>query len=214
MLLYFFEAIGMILNFKELSPNRVYHTLTQTVVPRPIAWVLSKNTQGVLNLAPFSYFTAISSDPAILMYAVGQKPTGEYKDSVVNVEATEELVIHIADSALAHEVTQSAASLPNDESELDLLDLDLVDFPDSPLPRLEKAKVAFACKLHKVVEMGELPMKLVFVEVTQAYIDDEIVQLDEKARSKVDALKLDPLARLGGAEFASLGEVFKSARPQ
>ncbi|KZN51931.1 flavin reductase family protein [Pseudoalteromonas luteoviolacea] len=204
----------MILDFKELSPNHIYHTLTQTVVPRPIAWVLSKTAKGTLNLAPFSYFTAISSDPAILMYAVGQKPTGEYKDSVVNVEATQELVIHIADSSLAHEVTQSAASLPNDESELDLLDLAVCDFPGSTLPRIEKAKVAFACKLHKVVEMGELPMKLVFVEVTHAYIGDEIVQLDDKGRSKVDALKLDPLARLGGAEFASLGEVFKSARPK
>lgn len=204
----------MILDFKELSPNHVYHTLTQTVVPRPIAWVLSKTAKGTFNLAPFSYFTAISSDPAILMYAVGQKPTGEYKDSVVNVEATQELVIHIADSTLAHEVTQSAASLPNDESELDLLDLSLVEFPGSALPRLEKAKVAFACKLHKVVEMGELPMKLVFVEVKHAYIDDKIVQVDEKGRSKIDALKLDPLARLGGAEFASLGEVFKSARPK
>ncbi|KID54955.1 hypothetical protein JF50_24290 [Pseudoalteromonas luteoviolacea] len=204
----------MILDFKELSPNHVYHTLTQTVVPRPIAWVLSKTTKGTFNLAPFSYFTAISSDPAILMYAVGQKPTGEYKDSVVNVEATQELVIHIADSTLAHEVTQSAASLPNDESELDLLDLSLVEFPGSALPRLEKAKVAFACKLHKVVEMGELPMKLVFVEVKHAFIDDKIVQVGEKGRSKIDALKLDPLARLGGAEFASLGEVFKSARPK
>ncbi|MCF2856873.1 flavin reductase family protein [Pseudoalteromonas sp. SMS1] len=204
----------MILNFKDLSPNRIYHTLTQTVVPRPIAWVLSKNTQGTLNLAPFSYFTAISSDPAILMYAVGQKPSGEYKDSVVNVEENNELVIHIADSELAHDVTQSAATLPNDQSELDLLDLRLVEFSGFGLPRIEKAKVAFGCKLHQVVEMGELPMKLVFVEVTQAYIDDEIIQLDEKGRSKVDALKLDPLARLGGAEYANLKAVFKSARPQ
>jgi len=204
----------MILNFKDLSPNRIYHTLTQTVVPRPIAWVLSKNTQGTLNLAPFSYFTAISSDPAILMYAVGQKPSGEYKDSVVNVEENNELVIHIADSELAHDVTQSAATLPNDQSELDLLDLRLVEFSGFGLPRIEKAKVAFGCKLHQVVEMGELPMKLVFVEVTQAYIDDENIQLDEKGRSKVDALKLDPLARLGGAEYANLKAVFKSARPQ
>ncbi|KZN52856.1 hypothetical protein N474_02775 [Pseudoalteromonas luteoviolacea CPMOR-2] len=204
----------MILDFKDLSPNRIYHTLTQTVVPRPIAWVLSKSPHGTLNLAPFSYFTAISSDPAILMYAVGQKPTGEYKDSVVNVEKNNELVIHIADSELAHDVTQSAATLPNEASELDLLDLNLVEFSDFSLPRIEKAKVAFGCKLHKVVEMGELPMKLVFVEVTKAYIDDEIIQLDDKGRSKVDALKLDPLARLGGAEYANLKEVFKSARPQ
>ncbi|MBQ4862299.1 flavin reductase family protein [Pseudoalteromonas sp. MMG013] len=203
----------MILDFDSLSPNKVYHTLTQTVVPRPVAWVLSENTQGTLNLAPFSYFTAVSSDPAVLMYAVGVKPCGEYKDSALNVEATEELVIHIADSRLADEVTLSAATLPNDQSELDTLDLTLTDFAGSTLPRVAQCKVAFACKLHKVVEMGELPMKLMFVQVTHAYIDDEIVEIDHKGRSKVDALALDPIARLGGGEYASLGEVFKITRP-
>ncbi|MBE0366312.1 flavin reductase family protein [Pseudoalteromonas aurantia] len=203
----------MILDFDSLSANKVYHTLTQTVVPRPVAWVLSENTQGTLNLAPFSYFTAVSSDPAVLMYAVGVKPCGEYKDSALNVEATEELVIHIADSRLADEVTLSAATLPNDQSELDTLDLTLTDFAGSTLPRVAQCKVAFACKLHKVVEMGELPMKLMFVQVTHAYIDDEIVETDHKGRSKVDALALDPIARLGGGEYASLGEVFKITRP-
>ncbi|MBQ4849360.1 flavin reductase family protein [Pseudoalteromonas sp. MMG012] len=203
----------MILDFDSLSPNKVYHTLTQTVVPRPVAWVLSENTQGTLNLAPFSYFTAVSSDPAVLMYAVGVKPCGEYKDSALNVEATEELVIHIADSRLADEVTLSAATLPNDQSELDTLDLTLTDFAGSTLPRVAQCKVAFACKLHKVVEMGELPMKLMFVQVTHAYIDDDIVETDHKGRSKVDALALDPIARLGGGGYASLGEVFKITRP-
>ncbi|NTS76412.1 flavin reductase family protein [Catenovulum sp. SM1970] len=203
----------MILDFANLSPNQIYHTLTQTIVPRPIAWVLSKNQQGTLNLAPFSYFTAISSSPAILMYAVGKKPTGEYKDSAVNVEDTDDLVIHIADSSLADDVTESAATLPNNESELDNLNLDLVDFDGSVLPRIKQCKVAFACKLHKVVEMGELPMKLMFVEVKQAYLDESIAVVDDKNRSKIDALKLDPLARLGGAEYANLAEVFKVTRP-
>ncbi|TMP40956.1 flavin reductase family protein [Pseudoalteromonas citrea] len=204
----------MILDFESLSANRVYHTLTQTVVPRPVAWVLSKNKKGTLNLAPFSYFTAVSSDPALLMYAVGVKPCGEYKDSALNVEATEEVVIHIADSRLADEVTLSAATLPNDQSELDSLDLTLTDFSGSALPRVAQCKVAFACKIHKVVEMGELPMKLMFVQVTHAYIDDDIVEMDSKGRSKVDALALDPIARLGGGEYASLGDVFKITRPE
>lgn len=204
----------MIIDFSTISSNSVYHTITQTLVPRPIAWVLSKNAQNVLNLAPFSYFTAVSSKPPILMYAVGQKPTGEYKDSAVNVEATKELVIHIASSHLADEVTTSSASLANDSSELDLLNLTLTDFDSFSLGRIEQCKVAYACKLHKVVEMGELPMKLVFVEVLKAHIDDDIITQDNKGRNKIDALALDPLARLGGAEFADLNEVFKVNRPK
>ncbi|MBE0362740.1 hypothetical protein PULV_a0292 [Pseudoalteromonas ulvae UL12] len=204
----------MIIDFSALSANNIYHTLTQTIIPRPIAWVLSKNPQGVLNLAPFSYFTAVSSNPPILMYAVGQKPCGEYKDSATNVEATKELVIHIASCDLADDVTQSAATLPNDQSELDLLDLDVLDFDDFSLGRIKQCKVAYACKLHKVVEMGELPMKLMFVEVTKAYIDDGIIEQDEKGRSKIDALALDPLARLGAAEYADLNEIFTVSRPK
>ena len=204
----------MIIDFSTLSANNIYHTLTQTIIPRPIAWVLSKNPQGVPNLAPFSYFTAVSSNPPILMYAVGQKPCGEYKDSATNVESTQELVIHIASSDLANEVTQSAATLPNEQSELDLLDLDVVDFDDFSLGRIKQCKVAYACKLHKVVEMGELPMKLMFVEVSKAYIDDGIIEQDEKGRSKIDALALDPLARLGAAEFADLNEIFTVSRPK
>ncbi|MCE0556994.1 MULTISPECIES: flavin reductase family protein [Motilimonas] len=207
----------MILDFAKLSPNQIYHTLTQTIVPRPIAWVLSKNAQDTLNLAPFSYFTAISSNPAILMYAVGKKPTGEYKDSATNVELNQELVIHIADTSLAAVVTESASSLPNDESELQLANLthlNLVEFTGSSLPRIEQCKIAFACKLHKVVEMGELPMKLMFVEVTRAYLDPQVATLSEDGRHKIDALALDPLARLGGAEYANLASVFKSERPK
>ena len=204
----------MIIDFSTLSANNIYHTLTQTIIPRPIAWVLSKNPQGVLNLAPFSYFTAVSSNPPILMYAVGQKPCGTYKDSATNVESTAELVIHIASCDLADDVTQSAATLPNDQSELDLLDLDIVDFDGVSLGRIQQCKVAYACKLHKVIEMGELPMKLMFVEVTKAYIDDSIIELDEKGRSKIDALGLDPLARLGAAEYADLNEIFKVSRPK
>ena len=204
----------MIIDFSSISPNAIYHTLTQTLIPRPIAWVLSKNPQGVLNLAPFSYFTAVSSNPPILMYAVGQKPTGEYKDTAVNVEATDELVIHIASSDLADEVTQSATTLPNDSSELDLLDLDLVDFDGFSLGRIKQCKVAYACKLHKVIDMGELPMKLMFVEVLKAYVADDIIEADNKGRHKIDALGLDPLARLGAAEYADLGDVFKISRPK
>lgn len=207
----------MILDFAQLSPNQIYHTLTQTIVPRPIAWVLSQNQQGQPNLAPFSYFTAISSNPAILMYAVGKKPTGEYKDSAVNVELNQDVVIHIADSQLADVVTESAATLPNEDSELSLdalSHLDLVEFEGSPLPRVAQCKVAFACKLHKVVEMGELPMKLMFVQVKQAYLDESIITEHDDARLKIDALSLDPLARLGGAEYANLASVFKAVRPK
>jgi len=76
----------MELDISSLSPNQVYHTLIQSIVPRPIAWVLSENSDKSHNLAPFSYFTAVSSDPALLMFSLGKRPDNNArKDTLVNI---------------------------------------------------------------------------------------------------------------------------------
>ncbi|AWB67071.1 flavin reductase family protein [Saccharobesus litoralis] len=204
----------MIIDFNQLSANNIYHVMTQSVVPRPIAWVLSENESNGYNLAPFSYFTAISSAPPILMYSTGKKTNGERKDSFRNVVERKNLVIHIAHADLAQQVTQSASSLDYDESELTLTNLEVTEFAGSPLPRVTQAKIAFACELYQTQEIGDTPMQLVFAKVNQVYVDDEIVTLDDKQRVKINALQLDPLARLGANEYADLGQVFKSDRPK
>lgn len=204
----------MIIDLSTLSANQVYHVMTQSVIPRPIAWVLTENETQGYNIAPFSYFTAISSAPPILMFSSGKKPDGERKDTFRNVVARKNMVIHIASTDLAYQVTKSAETLPYDESEFDHLDLSLVEFENSPLPRIKTAPVAFACELYQTQEIGETPMQLVFAKVNQIYINDEICELDDKARLTVDALKVDPLARLGGNEYADLSKKFKVARPK
>ena len=77
----------MEIDLDSLSANGVYHTLTRTVIPRPVAWVLSENAGGDYNLAPFSYFNAICSDPPLIMISVGKKPDGSSKDTRVNITA-------------------------------------------------------------------------------------------------------------------------------
>ena len=78
----------MLIDFEGMDPKDAYHILTQTVIPRPVAWVLSENPDGDFNLAPFSFFTPITSNPPLLMISVGKKPTeGVFKDTRVNIEA-------------------------------------------------------------------------------------------------------------------------------
>ncbi len=140
----------MYIDLSELSPNQVYYSMIQTLVPRPVAWVLSDNgtrsASGAAsyNLAPFSYFTGISSKPPTIMISVGKKPDGSFKDTRVNIEARGQFVVHIAHRELAPSVTESSRTLAHGESELDRLDLDLADFADFRLPRIAGCRVAMA----------------------------------------------------------------------
>ncbi len=90
----------MILDFATLTGGQSYFQIIQTLMPRPIAWVLTEHENGSYNLAPFSFFTAVCSEPPILMLSVGLKPTGEFKDTRTNLERSQRCVIHIPDRGM------------------------------------------------------------------------------------------------------------------
>jgi len=204
----------MIANLENLSANTIYHLMTQAVIPRPIAWVLTESSEKNYNLAPFSYFTAVSSAPPILMFSVGKKPTGEIKDTAKNVIDNKKMVIHIAHEQQSKVVTESAATLPHGESELISTALETVEFEGFSLPRLKDCHIAFACTLYETKELGDVPQMLIFAEIQQIYINDDVIELDDKDRVKVLADKVKPLSRLGGAEYGSLGAIIRNVRPQ
>ncbi len=202
----------MNIDLNTLAPTQIYHLMTQTVIPRPIAWVLTNSGDENYNLAPFSFFTPVTSTPPILMFSVGKKPSGEIKDTTRNVLETSRMVIHIAHEALANEVTQSSATLDHGDSEVDANNLELVDFEDYELPRVKGCPIAFACKLYEVKEIGDTPQSLIFAEIEKVFIDPMVVG-EHSERLVVEALKVNPLCRLGGSDYASLDNVFSVARP-
>ena len=208
----------MQIDFGSISPNQRYFTMTQTVIPRPVAWVLSDNGGDngnySYNLAPFSYFNAICSDPPLLVLSVGKKPGGEKKDSIVNIAERGKFVVHIPHWELAESVTETSRTLVHGDSELDRVDLSLIDFPGFDLPRIAECRVAYACELYQLQEVGSVPQTLIFGEIKQLYLDDTVVRQDEKGRLTVDALKVDPLSRLGGADYGRLGEIKSVPRPK
>lgn len=204
----------MILDLNEMDKASVYHTMTQTLVPRPIAWVLSESAQGALNLAPFSYFTAVCSDPPLIMISVGKKPSGEEKDTFLNIIEQKQFVIHIADEQLAEAVTLSSKTLPRDHSEVDLCGLQTVNEAGFALPRLVGPKIAMACKLHSTRTMGALDQNLIFGQMESIWIDDHVLAEDAQGRMKVMADQLKPLGRLGGSEYQTFGNTLSVARPK
>lgn len=164
-------------------------------------------------LAPFSYFTPISSNPPLLMFSVGKKPTGEIKDTTHNVLETGRMVVHIANADLAEQVTQTSATLPHGESEVALAGLELIDFEGFELPRIKDCPIAFGCKLFEVKEIGETPQSLIFAQIEDMYIAPEVIG-DNQECLVVEALKVNPLSRLGGSQYANLDQTFTVARPK
>ncbi len=203
----------MIINFDDLKAAGVYHIMTQTIVPRPIAWILTDSGDSSYNLAPFSYFNAICSDPPLVMLSIGMNPGGALKDTRVNLLEKRQLVIHIPKVEHAAQVTESSRTLPFGESEVDRLGMALVQEEDWVLPRLADAPVAMACELYEVHEIGPGKQGIFFCKVNQIYVDDAVVKRDEKNRLAIDAAGIQPLGRLGASEYVTFGDVFKIPRP-
>ena len=208
----------MIITASELSPNKLYHTMIQTIIPRPVAWVLSDNglpddSENRFNLAPFSYFTPVSSHPPILMLSVGKKPDGSPKDTRLNISERQKFVVHIVDSTQAEVVTQSSATLEHGNSEVASLNLELIDFEGFCLPRLSCCDIAYGCELYEIKEIGHVPQALIFGLITHIFIDDKLIEGDP-GHTKISADKIDPLARIGGDEYWVSGKVISVTRPK
>lgn len=204
----------MILQLDKLSSANTYFQMTQTLLPRPIAWVLSENETGTYNLAPFSYFNAICSDPAIIMLSIGKKPDATNKDTCCNIIERKSFTVHIADFDSLHELNKSSATLDKNQSELDDLDVSLTGFEFSSLPRIAECKVAYACELYEVHEIGNTPQTVIYGKVNAIYIDDDVLSVSDKGRIKVHAEKLQPISRLGANEYMRAGQVIRLVRPE
>lgn len=203
----------MQLDFNELNGTERYFLLTQSVLPRPIAWILTEQENGGMNLAPYSFFAPVCSNPATLVVSMGHKPDGSEKDSYANVKRTGQCVVHIPAVGNIDAVNQSSATWPADVSEVDELGLALSPFVEGGLPRLSDASIAFACEYQQEVTLGPGQQHVVFLTVNSMYVADECVEQDAKGRRKLNPDHISPLARLGATEYAALGELLSRSRP-
>lgn len=203
----------MNLDLSDFSSTAVYHLMTQTIIPRPIAWVLSENENSSFNLAPFSYFNAVCSDPPLMMLSVGKKPNGDAKDTVTNLQVGKFCVVHIAHADQADLVSATAATLDYGHSEVTENDLSLSEQEQWPLPRIAGAPIAYLCEVHSVSEIGNTPQQLIFVEAKALWVDDNAIS-EENGRHIINANAVNPLSRLGANQYADIGSVFSKVRPK
>ena len=201
----------MHIDFSKLEKIQAYRFLTHTVIPRPIAWVLTKGPSGQCNIAPFSYFNIVCSDPAIVMISAGHKRDGTKKDTWANLETSSEAVVHIADFNLLPDLNQTARPLAREQSELDEIDSEIIEQAEFPLPRIRTAPVAMNCKRHDIHLLGNGPQAVIYLEVISAYISDELAG-DNPFMPNANAL--NPVARLGAEDYSLLGDIHMLKRPE
>ncbi|WP_339410983.1 flavin reductase family protein [Pseudomonas sp. EA_35y_Pfl2_R5] len=201
----------MQLDFNALEPLERYRWLASTITPRPIAWVSSLSAEGVSNLAPFSFFQVISDDPPTLMVNVNHRSDGGLKDTLLNVQASGELVIQLVSFAQAEAMNASAAVLPYGISEFEQCGIASLPSQRITPPRVAGATVAFECRVAQIQAYpAEKPnCHLIFAEVLLAHIDDAV--LNEQGR--IDAHKLDLIGRLGGMAYSRTRDTFEMRRP-
>jgi flavin reductase (DIM6/NTAB) family NADH-FMN oxidoreductase RutF len=186
---------------RDLEAEHSYRLLTGIVVPRPIAWVSSLSAGGKVNLAPFSAFTFVSPKPPLLAISVGRKG-GVYKDTAVNILAREDYVVHIADGPLTAAVHLSSTEFAPDVSEVEELGLATIASEQVKVPRLAAPPIAMECRLRQCLEFGETRSRLIVGEVLVFHIRDDLLR-----QGRIETAELDPIARLGGPNYARLGEI-------
>jgi len=166
-----------------------YKILTNVVVPRPIAWVTSVNQTGIINLAPFSFFNAVGSDPLYLVVSIGFRDDGALKHTAKNIEVSGEFVVNLVTEDLLGAMNVSAADFPPDQSELIAADLHAAASLRVKTPRLAEAQVSLECRLFQSVSLGT--NTLFIGEVVMFHVADHLLG----ARLHID--NFAPIGRLG-----------------
>jgi len=187
----------------DYDSRRVYNLMTSVVVPRPIAWVSTVSREGVRNVAPFSYFSAVTSKPPLLSIAIARRG-GKRKDTTHNASSTGELVVNLVSEPHLASMVQTAADLPPEQDELALAGLTAVDSVKVGPPRLAEAPVQLECRTREIFEVSPGIVDLVIAEVVLFHLD-EAIEIDERLHVKSEALR--PVARLGGDSYATLGRI-------
>jgi len=192
-------------DFKEMSPPERYRLLLATVLPRPIAWITTKDPSGGVNAAPFSFFNVFGSDPATVGVGIGSKGPGEPKDTRANIRANEQFVVNLVPFALAQEMRVTSIAFPRGVDEAKEAGLTLAPSQRVAVPRIAQAPVSMECTLMQEVLLGGF--SLVLGQILLVHVQDEAVM--DRGRQHIDANKLDLIGRMEGAWYTKTTDRFE-----
>ena len=187
----------MILDYKDVNGLNRYKLMSDTVVPRPIAWIVTEDN-GVINAAPFSYFTPLSSDPATLIVSIGHKEDGSQKDSLANILKNKKATICFVNQKNVEDVKKCALPLEKHESEVSKFEIDTLKILEEYPPVINSTQSALFCDFYQKIDMPGKTIPII-LELKYQYIEDD--RIDEKHHVYVDNLGRS------GAYFKSMVDV-------
>lgn len=200
--------------YKTDEPHGLPHDpFKSCVVPRPIAWVTTMDPGGVINLAPYSFFNAIASDPPLVMISFnGYHAHGGEKDTLANIKSTGEFVVNMVPLALKDDMNLTTVNVAHDVDELALARLDTEPSELVRPPRVRQAPIHLECSLHQEIDLPctleDSINRMIIGRVLGIHIRDEVLE-----DGLVDLTRIKPLARLGYMQYTAVGEIFVMTRP-
>jgi flavin reductase (DIM6/NTAB) family NADH-FMN oxidoreductase RutF len=200
----------------QIAVTDIYKLMIGMIVPRPIAFVSSVDLAGVRNLAPFSYFTACSSNPPVVCFctAVRNAPR-PYKDTLLNIEATGEFVVNIVSEEFAEQMNMCSADAPPEIDEFELSGLTAMASDLVKPPRVAESKVQMECRLHQIIRVSDQPGGgiLVLGEVLRFHVLESLFD-DQQKSYKIDPDQLNAIGRMGGPVYTRTRDRFAMQRPR
>ena len=203
-------------NPAECQPRQMYKLLTGMIVPRPVALVSTIDKQGVANLAPFSFFCGVGSNPPSVLFCPSLRPgatagTVEPKDTLRNIEETGEFVINVVSEAISAAANASAATVPPEVDEFVLSGLTPVASVVVRPPRVAESPAQMECKMLQVIYTGHGPGSGVIVlgEVLRFHLRVDLVE-----NFRVDPAGLDAVGRMAGNTWVRTRDRFELIRPE
>jgi flavin reductase (DIM6/NTAB) family NADH-FMN oxidoreductase RutF len=200
----------MLFDFATLDAQNRYKLLCSTIVPRPIAWVVTCDLEGRLNAAPYSFFNVFANEPPVVCIGIGARSPDDMKDTGSNIRATSQFVVNLVSADTAEQMNVTAIDFPHDVNEI--AEAGLTTLPSTKIrpPRIAESPVAMECELFETMQLNAERL-LVFGRVVAMHIADDTVLNVE--RCYVDTPKLGLIGRMHGAGgYIHTNETFEMPR--
>jgi flavin reductase (DIM6/NTAB) family NADH-FMN oxidoreductase RutF len=202
----------MIVDPSAASPGDIYKLMVGAIVPRPIAFVSTISPEGILNLAPFSFFTAISANPPVICFSpMIRVSDGARKDTLQNIERIGEFVVNVVSEEFVHQMNVTSTEFPPEIDEFEVSGLTPIPSDVVKPPRVKESHINMECRLVQVVDVSSKPLggSIVLGEVVRFHIDDAVVD-----HYRIDPRKLRPVGRMGGPTYTRTTDLFDLERPK
>jgi flavin reductase (DIM6/NTAB) family NADH-FMN oxidoreductase RutF len=194
----------------ELRNRDRYQLLTSIVVPRPIAWISSRSAGGIPNLAPFSYFAALSATPFLVGISIGSR-RGVVKDTLRNIQETNDFCINVVTERQLAAMNESSGEHPPEVDEFGIAGVAMAEAEAVTAPYVADCPAVLECTLHQQVDLGGGGNVFVIAEVVAVRLTAALPHLPDTLL--IDPEVLRPVGRLGGEGYTLVRDIHSLARP-